>query len=136
MCLGALQQVMLSETSRQNYKPRNLQGIYDCERRPLTQIQSAPCNHRRPQRNINDEKARLTKYRKRNRSMYESTKPRCRVTTDKSSLKGAKSTVNFQLERKHRLAATTKQQASLGSNLKLVPKLAVCYRRSRLRSRS
>ena len=40
-------------------------------------------------------------------------------------LKGAKSTVNRQSERKHRLAATTKQQASLGSNLKLVPKLAV-----------
>ena len=34
------------------------------------------------------EKARLTKYRKRNRSMNESTKPRCRETTEKSSLKG------------------------------------------------
>ena len=42
---------MLSETSRQNPEPRNLQGIVDGERRPLTQIQSAPCNHRRPQRN-------------------------------------------------------------------------------------
>ena len=57
MCLGALQQVMLSETSRQNYNPRNQQGIFDGERRPLTQIQSAPCNHRRPQRNTKDEKS-------------------------------------------------------------------------------
>lgn len=109
MCLGALQQVMLSETSRQNYNPRNLKGIFDGERQPLTQIKSAPCNHRRPQRNTKDDKeARLMKYRKRNRSMYESTIQRCRVTTDKSSLKGAKSTVNFQLERNHRHAAATK----------------------------
>lgn len=57
MCLGALQQVMLSETARQNYHPRNLQGIFDGERRPLAQIQSAPCNHRRPKRNTKDEKS-------------------------------------------------------------------------------
>lgn len=56
MSLGALQQVMLSEPSRQNYNLRNLQGIFDGERRPLTQIQSAPCNNRRPQRKAKDDK--------------------------------------------------------------------------------
>ena len=32
------------KTSRQNHDPRNLQGIFDGKRRPLTQMLSSPCN--------------------------------------------------------------------------------------------